>query len=110
MSNDETAERVEQEVATAIDTVGSKWHLLILYALQDGELRFNEVTRATGGSSATVSRVFDDLQDADLVERRVEDQPIATYYSLTERGRALAPTFAALREWAGAPGVDADAQ
>jgi len=46
------------------------------------------------------SRVLDDPQEAGLVHRRVEDGPLATYYSLTEKGHSLGPVFADLKGWA----------
>lgn len=86
-------------VVRAVDQIGSQWRLVVLYNL-DEEKRFNELKRATGASSRTLSRVLDDLQQDGFVERRVEeDSPIATYYSLTEKGRALEPVFDSLQEW-----------
>ena len=102
-------------VIEAIDEIGSQWRLVVLHDLQDGddpgaEKRFNELKRSTNASSRTLSRVLDDLEEADLVERRVEDRPIATYYSLSEKGRALCPVFESLErfseEWVDADGDD----
>jgi DNA-binding HxlR family transcriptional regulator len=88
-------------VVEAVDQLGSRWRLVVLHNLaQEGELRFNELKRASGASSRTLSRVLDDLGEADLVERRVEDRPIATFYSLSEKGEALCPVFGQIREWA----------
>jgi len=91
-------------IIEGIDQIASKWRLLVLYDLQAGEdpgaeKRFNELKRSTGASSRTLSRVLDDLEEAGLVERRVEDRPIATYYSLREKGRALCPVFESLDHW-----------
>jgi DNA-binding HxlR family transcriptional regulator len=91
-------------VVEAIDEIGSQWRLIVLHDLQDGddpgaEKRFNELKRSTSASSRTLSRVLDDLEDADLVERRVEDRPIATYYRLSEKGRALCPVFESLERF-----------
>jgi DNA-binding HxlR family transcriptional regulator len=97
------AERNNPEVCTvveAVEEIGSQWRLIILHDLADtGERRFNQLKRSTGASSRTLSRVIDDLGDAGLVDRRVEDQPIATYYSLTEKGAALCPVFDGLEDW-----------
>ena len=87
-------------VVEAVEQIGSQWRLVVLHDLADGEKRFNELKRSTGASSRTLSRVLDDLGDAGLVDRRVEDRPIASYYSLTEKGEALCPVFSALRSWA----------
>lgn len=88
-------------VVEAVEQIGSQWRLVILHDLQEGEKRFNELKRSTGASSRTLSRVLDDLEDVELVDRRVEEQPIATYYSLTEKGEALCPVMDTLEDWAG---------
>jgi len=88
-------------VVESIQEIGSEWRLVVLHDLQDGEKRFNELKRSTDASSRTLSRVLDDLAELDLVERRVEsDAPIATYYSLTEKGAALCPVFDEIEAWA----------
>lgn len=104
--SDEKQDEVEQlnadvcTVVTSIEEVGSKWKLIIINDLVGNEKRFNELKRSTGASSYTLSRVLDDLQEANLVAKRVEmDAPIASYYSLTEKGEALCPVFDALDDW-----------
>ncbi|MFB6202435.1 MAG: winged helix-turn-helix transcriptional regulator [Halorhabdus sp.] len=87
-------------VVEAVEQIGSQWRLIVLQDLTDGERRFNDLKRSTGASSRTLSRVLDDLEEAGLVDRRVEDRPIATYYSLTEKGKALCPVFTELETWA----------
>ncbi|WP_181684649.1 winged helix-turn-helix transcriptional regulator [Halorhabdus salina] len=96
-------------IVEAVEQIGSQWRLIVLYDLAEGEQRFNELKRSTGASSRTLSRVLDDLEDAGLVDRRVEDRPIATYYSLTEKGQALCPIFTDLEGWADewVDGIDA---
>lgn len=97
-------EAENEEACAAVDSlelIGSQWRLIVLYALQDGEKRFNELKRATGANARTLSRVLDDLGDAGLVSRRVEeDAPVATYYALTEKGGALCPVFDEIEAWA----------
>jgi len=108
MSSDGFPEAVDDDRAASacpiiesIDQIGSKWRLVVLYELQDGELRFNELKRATDASSRTLSRVLDDLQEMALVDRRLEEEsPVATYYSLTEKSKALCPVFDELETWA----------
>jgi DNA-binding HxlR family transcriptional regulator len=88
-------------VVEAVNEIGSEWRLLVLHDLVDAEeKRFNELKRSTDASSRTLSRVLDDLEEAGLVNRRVEDKPIATYYSLTESGESLCPVFNELENWA----------
>ena len=88
-------------IVEAVEQIGSEWRLLVLHDLQDGEKRFNELKRSTDASSRTLSRVLEDLQTADLVSRRIEeDAPVATYYRLTEKGEALCPVFDEIEAWA----------
>ena len=88
-------------VVEAVELIGSQWRLIVLHDLQEGEeKRFNELKRSTGASSRTLSRTLDALEDVGLIARRVEDRPIATYYSLTERAKGLCPVFDELEQWA----------
>jgi DNA-binding HxlR family transcriptional regulator len=88
-------------VVESMEQIGSKWRLLVLHDLQDGEKRFNELKRSTDANSRTLSRVLDDLRETGFVERRLEeDAPVATYYSLTEKGRSLCPVFDEIEAWA----------
>ncbi|WP_280536416.1 helix-turn-helix domain-containing protein [Halopenitus sp. POP-27] len=80
--------------------MGSKWKLIVLNDLRDGEKRFNELKRSTGASSYTLSRVLEDLVADGFIENRKEfESPVASYYSLTEKGGALCPVFESLDDW-----------
>ena len=88
-------------VARAFEIAGSKWRLTVLRCLLLwGEQRFSELQETSTADSATLSRVLGELEDQGLVDRRLEDRPIATYYSLSERGEALAGVFEEFEEWA----------
>jgi DNA-binding HxlR family transcriptional regulator len=107
MSSESTAtERIEDgsdacPVVDALEQIGSQWRLIVLNDLQNGEKRFNELKRSTGANSRTLSRVLGDLQENGFVDRRLEeDAPVATYYSLTEKGISLCPVFEEVESWA----------
>ena len=88
-------------VVQAVETVGTPWRLQILYALRDAELRFNELKRATGGRSKTVSDALEVLTEEGLITRRTEEAaPIAVYYQLTEKGNTLLGQLDHISEWA----------
>jgi DNA-binding HxlR family transcriptional regulator len=88
-------------VVQAVETVGTPWRLQVLYALRESELRFNELKRATGGRSKTVSDAIDTLTEHGLVARRTEEAaPIAVYYRLTEKGHALVDRLDDVSQWA----------
>jgi len=88
-------------VVESMEQIGSKWRLLVLHDLQTEEKRFNELKRSTDANARTLSRVLDDLQEKGFVERRLEeDAPVATYYSLTDKGESLCPVFDEIEAWA----------
>lgn len=100
-ADEETSSDDACPVVESIEQVGSKWRLVVLHELQNGERRFNELKRATDASSRTLSRVLDDLQETGFVERRLEeDAPVATYYRLTPKGESLCPVFDEITAWA----------
>jgi DNA-binding HxlR family transcriptional regulator len=100
----EEVQRRNAEACPVVDSmavIGETWRLNVLYALRDGEMRFNELKRATNARSRTLSQTLETLMDHGLVERRSEEAaPIAVYYDLTEKGAALAPVFEELEAWA----------
>ncbi|OYR53538.1 winged helix-turn-helix transcriptional regulator [Halorubrum halodurans] len=102
-TTDEAASTVDTPcpIVDSIEQIGSQWRLVVLYELQNGERRFNELKRETDANARTLSRVLDDLQESGFVDRRMEeDAPVATYYSLTDKGESLAPVFTEIGEWA----------
>lgn len=101
MATDMTLDDAPCPIIDSLKQIGSQWRLIVLHDLQDGEQRFNELKRSTGASSRTLSRVLDDLQETGFVNRRLEeDAPVATYYSLTDKGVSLCPVFDEIEEWA----------
>lgn len=88
-------------VIDALEQLGSQWRLVVLHDLREGEKRFNELKRSTDASARTLSRVLDDLQELGFVHRRMEpDAPVATFYSLTEKGESLRPVLGEIECWA----------
>jgi DNA-binding HxlR family transcriptional regulator len=88
-------------VVRAIDRVGTPWRLNVIYALEESEARFNELKRATGARSKTLSDALDELVEHDVVSRRMEeDAPVAVYYDLTAKGDDLLDVLGALDGWA----------
>lgn len=88
-------------VSQAFEQIGAKWRLVVLHSIHmQGEQRFSELQATTSAESATLSRVLEELEERDFVNRRLEDRPIATYYSLTEKGESLARVFDEIEAWA----------
>jgi len=87
-------------VIKTLEEVGSRWRMTVIHVLREGELRFNELKRATGANSQTLSRVLDDLDEKGYLDRRVdEDSPVAVYYSLTSKGEELLAAFDEIHRW-----------
>ncbi len=88
-------------VARALDVVGERWALLVVRELMVGPRRYRDLQQGLPGIGTNVLATrLRDLHDAGLVTRRHLPPPTAvTVYELTEAGRALGPTLAALRSW-----------
>ena len=72
-------------------------HLLALRVLADGARTPGDVAAATGRHASSVSRVVDQLVDADLVDRRPDpDDRRQVLVSLTPAGAELIDRFEAL--------------
>lgn len=87
--------------ATAQSLISGKWAVLILYYLEAGPVRFNELQRLMPRMThATLSVQLKNLMENGLVERKqYESIPPKVEYSLTEMGRKFHPVIAAMQEW-----------
>ena len=85
-----------------LDRIGDTWAVLILIALDDGTLRFNELRRRIENiSQKMLSQTLKSLERDGLVRREVfATVPVTVEYSLTELGRTLAQTVNQLTLWA----------
>ncbi len=86
----------------AIEMIGKRWSGAIIWALDDGPMRFADLKRAVPGlSDRLLSRRLRELETDGMITRRVEDGlPVKVTYDLTEKGRSLRPAIQMLREWA----------
>ncbi|MFC7587031.1 winged helix-turn-helix transcriptional regulator [Nonomuraea antimicrobica] len=82
----------------AIAVMGGKWKGLILFALQDGALRFGELRRAIPHISERVLILqLREMEATGLLHREVHHQvPPKVEYSLTEFGHSLNSVMAPL--------------
>ena len=85
-----------------INRIGDRWSLLVLYALEAGTLRFQELRRTVDGvSQKMLTQTLRLLERDGLVHRQVyATVPPRVEYSLTPLGRSLAGHIAGIREWA----------
>ncbi|QRG09506.1 helix-turn-helix transcriptional regulator [Xanthobacter dioxanivorans] len=85
-----------------LDRLADKWALLILDRLHDGPVRFNHLRRDIKGISQKVlSQTLKKLERDGLISRQVfATVPVTVEYGLTDLGRTLTDTVAALAHWA----------
>lgn len=88
-------------IDAAIDVVGGKWKVLILWALHDGQRRFGELRRLLPGVSEKVLiQQLRELEADQIVHREVYRQvPPKVEYSLTDLGDSLNAALRPLGAW-----------
>ncbi len=89
-------------VARTLSVIGEKWTLLIVRDLYlEGPRRFQDFDHArTGIAPNTLSARLKRLEAEGIVTRRLySEHPPRYEYLLTEKGRALGPILAAMRNW-----------
>ena len=86
---------------TAIDILSSRWNALILNVLQQGPLRFRELSeRADGPGDKVLSARLKELEARGLLTREVDSgPPIRVTYALTEAGQAFGELARSLERW-----------
>ncbi|GAA3883114.1 helix-turn-helix domain-containing protein [Saccharothrix violaceirubra] len=93
----------------AVEVIGGKWKVLILWALGERPHRFGELRRELAGVTEKVlASHLRELEDDGIVHREVFDEvPPRVEYSLTGSGEALVRALEPLGEWGRAhvPGV-----
>lgn len=89
-------------VAGVLQRIGDKWTVLLVGLLSDGPKRFNEMKRAVNGiSQRMLTLTLRGLERDGLVTRTVYSTvPPKVEYALTELGKTLTETLAAIGAWA----------
>ncbi|MEU0586048.1 helix-turn-helix domain-containing protein [Streptomyces sp. NPDC006132] len=88
-------------IDAAMDVIGGKWKVLILWALNERPCRFGELRRELPGVTEKVlASHLREMEAAGLVHREAYDEvPPRVEYSLTARGRSLNAALEPLGEW-----------
>jgi DNA-binding HxlR family transcriptional regulator len=88
------------ESASAV--LGRKWHPTIIHHLVEEEpLGFGDLeSRIDGISGKVLAESLKDLEEKQLVERRViDDRPVRVEYSLTPHGRSMESVIEEMVDW-----------
>ena len=105
MKSDETDAKPEGyytcPVRRTLSVVGGKWRLLIINALLDGPVRFNELKRRTGKiSQRLLTAQLRELESEGVVRREILNvMPPHVEYSLTDKGLRIKDVIDALAAW-----------
>jgi DNA-binding HxlR family transcriptional regulator len=85
----------------AMILLSGRWRALILYYLNEGPMRFNELRRANHGlSQQMLTHDLRALEAAGVISREVHAEvPPRVEYSLTDAGRRLMPIIDDLADW-----------
>ena len=88
-------------LADALDAVGDRWTLLVVAALMDAPLRFNDLQEEVGEIATNVlSGRLRQLEERGLVVAQpYSERPARFVYELTEAGRGLAGVLRLLAGW-----------
>jgi len=93
----------ECPVATAIDVIGGKWTIIILYHLRGRTLRFGELKREIPKiTQKMLTHQLRDLEANKMVTRKVyAEVPPRVEYTPTELANKLNPALDLLCDWGG---------
>lgn len=88
-------------VEATLALIGGKWKGVLLWHLLEGTMRFNEMRRRLPNlTQRMLTNQLRELEADGFIIRTVYPVvPPKVEYSLTERGRSLAPVIHALRAW-----------
>ena len=87
-------------IARTLDVVGEWWTPLILRDAFRGTRRFDDFQDSLGMARSVLTARLRKLTEQGILERReYSDHPPRYEYVLTQKGLALFPVIAALKEW-----------
>ncbi len=101
-AQEETEISEDCQMYRALQTVGGKWRMVVMYQLSKREsFRFGELQKTLPKiTKSMLSTALDDLEENGMVHReQFNEIPPRVEYSLTEKGRAFFPIFYDLYRW-----------
>lgn len=105
LPKEENIYKTECPILYAMEIIGQKWKLPILWYIADAEnqtLRYRELERKVVGITATMlTKCLRELEADHLISRtQYNTIPPTVEYSLTERGKTLIPALESVYRWA----------
>ena len=105
LPKDENIYETQCPILYAMELIGQKWKLPILWYISDAEnqtLRYRELERKVVGITATMlTKCLRELeQDGFITRTQYATIPPTVEYSLAERGRTLIPALESVYQWA----------
>jgi DNA-binding HxlR family transcriptional regulator len=88
-------------VEATLDVIGGKWKPIILWALGDNIMRFNELQKGLPGVNAKMlTKQLRELEKDGVIRRTIYPEvPPRVEYAITDFGRTLIPILQALCAW-----------
>lgn len=88
-------------VTATMGVIGGKWKILILYLIINDINRFGKLNMILKNiSKQMLTTQLRELEQDGIISRVIYPEiPPRVEYFLTEKGKALTPVFAALRDW-----------
>ena len=88
-------------VEATLDVIGGKWKPLILWALGDNIMRFNELQKGLPGVNAKMlTKQLRELEADGVIRRTIYPEvPPRVEYAITDFGKTLIPILQALCAW-----------
>jgi DNA-binding HxlR family transcriptional regulator len=88
-------------VQAAVNTIGGKWKILIIFHLLQGRKRFGELKKLIPGiTQKMLTQQLRELENDMILNRKVYPVvPPKVEYSLTHQGEKLEHIFSLLAEW-----------
>ncbi|MBD2870265.1 winged helix-turn-helix transcriptional regulator [Paenibacillus arenilitoris] len=107
MTNEQAASRFEHDyecyenVAATIGVIGGKWKMLIMWHVNQGSIRYNELRRSIPGiSQKMLSQQLKELEQDGIIHREVyPETPPRVEYNITDYGHTLDPIFDLMDAW-----------
>ena len=101
MSDEAPTPMTSCPMTAALNAIGGKWSLIILYFLDSGTRRFNELRRLVPDVSHKVlTETLRNLEEEGLIVRTVHSlAPSHVEYEISNHGQSVLPLMHAVREW-----------